>query len=248
MTDRHYTDDEVAEIFRVAAEGSASTAPPSGSAGGLTLRDLQSIARDVGIAPDAVAEAARSLDGPVARPASRTFLGLPIAVERTVSLDRRMTDAEWELLVVELREVFGARGTLRTQGSLREWSNGNLRAFLEPTSTGHRLRLGTFKGNVPPSVAVGVLTLGTSAAIAVAAVANGTLSHSLLAIAALAIAGAGFVANATLRLPGWAQQRRRQMDGIVERLAAVTHVDHGSEAQVGLSPPTDGETGVRPPN
>ena len=74
MTDRHYTDDEVAAIFRVAAEGSASSAPPSGSAGGLTLRDLQGIAREVGIAPDAVAEAARSLDRPLARPASRTFL------------------------------------------------------------------------------------------------------------------------------------------------------------------------------
>ena len=191
MTERHYTDDEVAAIFRVAAEGSESRTLPSSNADGLTLRDLQSIARDVGIAPDAVAEAARSLDRPLARPALRTFLGLPIAVERTVSLNRRLTDAEWELLVVELREVFGARGTLRAQGSLREWSNGNLRAFLEPTSTGHRLRLATFKGNVPPSVAVGALLLGTSAAIDVAAVANGTLSHSLLAIAALAIAGGG---------------------------------------------------------
>jgi hypothetical protein len=232
MTDRHYTDDEVAAIFRVAAEGSESRALPSGHADGLTLRDLQSIAREVGIAPDAVADAARSLDRPLARPASRTFLGLPIAVERTVALDRRLTDAEWELLVVELREVFNARGTLRAQGSLREWSNGNLHAFLEPTTTGHRLRLGTFKGSAPVSVAAGVVAVAMSAASGAAAAANGTLSQAALGIVVLASAGAALLANGTLRLPGWARMRSRQIDGIVERLTMATHDDHGSEEDV----------------
>ena len=206
----------------MAAEGSESRALPSGHADGLTLHDLQTIAREVGIAPDAVADAARSLDRPLARSASRTFLGLPIAVERTVALDRPLTDAEWELLVVELREVFGARGTMRAQGSLREWSNGNLHAMLEPTRTGHQFRLGTFKGNAPASVAAGVIAVAMSAVVGAAAAANGTLSQAALEIAALASVGAALLANGTLRLPGWAQLRRRQIDGIVERLTAAT--------------------------
>jgi hypothetical protein len=215
MTDRRYTDDEVAAIFRAAAEGSDSGTVPSGQAGGLTLPDLQAIAREVGIAPEAVALAARSLEHPLERPASRTFLGLPIAVERTVALDRRLTDAEWELLVVELREVFHARGTLRAQGSLREWSNGNLHAFLEPTPTGHRLRLGTVKGDARASVAVGAVSVGTALAMSAAAAASGTLAQAAVAIAALTAAGAALVANGTLRLPGWA------------RLAAAARDDHG---------------------
>src|SRR2546430_5906981 len=36
----------------------------------------------------------------------RTFLGLRIGVARTVNLNRRLTDEEWERLVVQLREVF----------------------------------------------------------------------------------------------------------------------------------------------
>ena len=40
--------------------------------------------------------------------------------------------------------------------------------------------------------------------------------------------GAALLANGTLRLPGWAQLRRRQIDGIVERLAVATQDDHGS--------------------
>jgi hypothetical protein len=228
MTHRHYDDDEVAEIFRVAAEGSEasessnSRALAGRSANGLTLDDLQAIAREVGIAPDAVERAARSLDRPRAAPVSRRLLGLPIGVQRTVVLDRRLTDAEWELLVVELREVFGARGSMRAQGSLREWHNGNLHAYLEPTPTGSRLRLGTTKGNAAASIAVGSLALLTSAVGGIASAASGTLSAVALGLGTLATMGAVLLANGTLSLPRWAELRGRQMDGIVERLTAST--------------------------
>ena len=61
---------------------------------GLTLADPQEIGREVGISPDAVAKAANALDLR-GRVVSRTFLGLPIGVERTVALNRWLTDAEW---------------------------------------------------------------------------------------------------------------------------------------------------------
>jgi hypothetical protein len=43
-----------------------------------------------------------------------------------------------ERLVVELREVFQATGTVRSSGSLREWSNGNLHALHRTHGAGHR--------------------------------------------------------------------------------------------------------------
>lgn len=232
MTDRHYNEDEVAAIFRAATEGSESRALPDGRAHGLTLHDLQDIAREVGISPSAVSRAAQSLDRPNEMAARRTFLGLPIAVERRVALNRNLTDTEWDLLVVELREVFHARGTVRTQGSLREWSNGNLHALLEPTPTGYQLRLGTFKGDARASVAVATLTLGMSVVVGALAAANGTLSHSAPGIAALATIGVVFLANGVLRLPRWARLRRRQMDDIVERLTLATQDENGSQPQL----------------
>src|SRR5436853_950075 len=110
MAERRYSDTEMAAIFRAATEGPQQT-PHSDVAPdeGLTLSDLQAIAQEVGISREAVANAAHALD--VHRGAeSRTFLGLPIGVARTVDLNRRLTNDEWERLVVQLREVFNARG------------------------------------------------------------------------------------------------------------------------------------------
>jgi len=218
MPDRHYNDDEVAAIFRAAAEGSESRTLPGGRADGLTLNDLQDIAREVGISPTAVSHAAQSLDHPRDAAIPQTFLGLPIAVERTVLLDRNLTDTEWDLLTVRLREVFHARGLVRTQGSLREWSNGNLHALLEPTPTGYQLRLGTFKGNARASTAVGALMLGMAAVVGFIVAMHGTLSDVAPGIAALTTIGAALIANSALRLPSWARQRRRQMDNIAAQL------------------------------
>ena len=222
MTERQYDENEVAAIFRTAAEGSESRTLPDRSAGWLTLRDLQSIAREVGISPDAVARAARSLDRPQKAIVSRTLLGLPIAVEHTVTLGRRLSDAEWELLVVELREVFGARGAMRADGSLREWSNGNLHALLEPTPAGHRLRLGTVKGSARGSVAAGSVAVGMFVVLSALSAMNGTLSAIAPGLAGLATMGAAFLANGTVGLKRWARLRGQQMDGIVERLTQAT--------------------------
>ena len=219
MTDpRRYNDEEVAAIFLTAAEGPQAPPlqPPRDQ--GLTLTELQEIGREVGISPEAVAQAARSLDVS-GRGVSRTLLGLPIGVERTVALNRFLSDEEWDHLVVELREVFHARGTVRTQGSLRQWTNGNLHALLEPTPGGHRLRLGTLNGNARASMTAGLGLFGISAALALATAVGGGVGHAVPGIVFLAAAGLGMVANGAFRLPGWAQLRGRQMEGVAARLA-----------------------------
>ena len=111
--------------------------------------------------------AARSLDVE-ARTPSTTILGLPISVERTVELNRWLSDAEWERLVVQLREVFSAKGRMSASGSFRQWTNGNLQALLEPSTNGHRLRLRTLKGSARGSIGVGLALIGTSLVVAIA--------------------------------------------------------------------------------
>lgn len=229
MTERRFNEDEVGEIFALAAraaeaaEGQRGPLTPLTSSQGMTLAQLQEIGRDVGIAPEDIANAARSLER-VGRPSQRKFLGLPIGVGRTVELGRKLSDEEWEHLVVDLRETFDARGTTRSDGSLRQWTNGNLQALLEPTPTGDRVRLRTVKGNALSwmTAGAGMFAIGGLMALASAiGIAEGNLALGKLGF--VAAMGAGMFALGALQLPAWARERRRQMEEIATRLVAKTN-------------------------
>jgi hypothetical protein len=221
MAERRYNDTEIAAIFRAATEGPvANPASDVPRNEGLTLSDLQTIGREVGIAPDAIAGAARALD--VHRGAGRKLLGLPIGVSRTVDLNRRLSDDEWERLVVQLRDVFDARGSTRSDGSLRQWTNGNLQVLLEPTDSGHRLRFRTVHGAAQASIAVGVVTYGAAAVTAVITALSGSLGDAMSGILFLCTAGTLFMASGALRLPRWARLRGKQMDALAAHAIAGT--------------------------
>jgi hypothetical protein len=220
MAERRYNDKEIAAIFRAAAEeGPQSPQREVARDEGLTLAELQSIGTEVGISSEAVAQAARAVDVRVGA-ASRTFLGLRIGVARTVNLNRRLTDEEWERLVVQLREVFNARGRTRSDGSLRQWTNGNLQVLLEPTETGHRLRFRTTHGAARASIGAGLAVLGVTAIVAVSGAIWGTLGDAGSGIALMAAAGVGMIASGALRLPRWARLRERQMEALAARITS----------------------------
>src|SRR5215210_5297426 len=122
--ERRYGEEEVAQIFEAAASAHGSEGRALSSAGGLSLGELQAIGGEVGIAPERIADAAAALDLRRGAAPRGTHLGMPVSVGRTVDLPRAPTDHEWELLVAELRETFGAHGKDRSSGGLRAWSNG----------------------------------------------------------------------------------------------------------------------------
>ena len=221
MTERRYNDEEVAAIFEQASTSERTGVPASREGNGVTLSALQDIGREVGISPDAIAHAARALDQ-TGRPKSRTFMGLTIGVGRTIELDRPLTDADWERLVADLRETFEARGIVRYDGPFRQWTNGNLQALVEPTASGHRVRLQTVKGDSRALMTGGLGILGMSLAtfVAVGAAAGITEAGSVAGI--LGAMGLGMFGFGALRLPGWARRRKTQIDGVLARLTPTT--------------------------
>ena len=221
MTERRFNEPEVAAIFERATEARETLQRqlPSGE-GGLTLAELQEIGREVGISSDLIVHAAHMLDQG-GRQTSRKWFGLPIGVGRTIELDRKLSEDEWERLVVDLRETFDARGTVRHEGSLRTWSNGNLQALLEPTATGHRLRLRTVKGDARSMIFGGLAMFGAATATLIVTALRGPFSDigMLSALSLLGTMGVGMIGMGALRLPGWARRRRQQMEAVAERLA-----------------------------
>jgi len=221
MSERRYSEDEVAEIFERATEAQKLAVRPSSSSEGLTLKELQDIGHDVGVSPEVVARAARSLEVPSPSP-RRTLLGLPIGVGHAVELEQPLTDSEWHRLVVSMRETFDARGKLKDEGAFKQWTNGNLEVLLEPTPTGQRLRLRTLKGNATGMIVVGAAHLGFAAFVLVEMLATGTLGERFVGLVTVLAIGLGLLVPAVVRLPGWARLRQRQMEEIAERALLMT--------------------------
>ena len=205
--------------------------PPSQETGrGLTLAELQAIGEEAGISAVAVARAASAIArGDHLPPERATMMGLPVGVARTVVFDRRVTDAEWERMVVLFRRTFGASGTVRGEGSLREWGNGRLRASLEPTAQGgHQLRLTTTKSDAVVFNILGTVfsTLGLSLTALVAIKTGFDPSAAWFGPLAIAAGGLAAFARNAIVLPRWYTRRATQMATI--SAAASELVDEGA--------------------
>jgi hypothetical protein len=221
MSERQYSEEEVAAIFARASETEHAALPASTQGMGLTLAALQEIGREVGISPESISLAARSLDQG-GKAVSARFLGLPIGVGRTVEFDRPLSDSDWEGLVADLRTTFQARGAVRYDGPFRQWTNGNLQALVEPTPTGHRLRLQTMKGDARALMIGGSVVLGGASATLIAMAASGGLNSlgAAAGVGIMALTGLGMFAAGALRVPGWARRRRAQIEEVIARLGS----------------------------
>lgn len=157
--------------------------------------------------------------------ARRTVLGQNIGVGRSVDLPRPLTEAEWNRLVVDLRETFDAKGKIKNEGAFRQWTNSNLQALLEPTDTGQRLRLRTFKGNAMTFQGMGLAFMAVPPLIFLArALAGSAMGDPMDAIIIGVMGLAGFLGS-RLTVPGWARTRADQMDAIIARLSASITAD-----------------------
>jgi hypothetical protein len=171
----------------------------------------------VGIAPERIAHAAAALELRGAASPRRTHLGMPVSVGRTVDLPREPTEREWELLLAELRQTFGAHGKDRSSGGLRAWTNGNLHAYVEPTQDGHRLRLGSTKGDGATLGWMGIAGLLAGLVMLALFFLSGELEEEAVTAVIFAVMGAVALGWNALRLPRWAQEREEQMEYVAAR-------------------------------
>ena len=215
MSERRFDEAEVAEIFRAAAELENASPKALARVDGMTLAELQQIGEEAGLRPDLVARAAAAQVTAGSASTSR-LLGLPIGVSHTVDLDHAVNDQEWALLVSNLRETFDAKGVLRQDGAFRQWSNGNLHVLVEPTPSGSRVRFRTRNALSQTLITGGSLAVFGALAMVVMDSAGADAARQSVALLA---AGGGMGLWGALRLPPWAQRRRRQMEELSRKLA-----------------------------
>lgn len=220
--ERKYHDEEVKEILGLAADTDEDGRPAASDKEGLTLSELQEVGVEVGMDPGRIAEAAFAVDTRREVLPRRTSLGMPISVGRVIEFPRAVTDREWELLVAELRETFGARGQVSSRGGVREWTSASLHAFLEPTETGHRLRLRDHRGGAMVLNRMGVTGLAMGLILLTMFLTTGPSPARLeLLMMILVGMGGGALASNILSLPRWAREREGQMEYLAGRVGAL---------------------------
>lgn len=145
MTEQRFTDREIGLILKRAVEleeGSPSEGLPS--ARGLTLRELQEIAKDAGIDPGMVGRAAQELEG--RRSLDPPSIGGPSPVRRDVRTvpGELSREAIGELIRVVDQEVEAQGTVVEALGGVRWTSNGrflNTQISVEPSGEDTLLRV-----------------------------------------------------------------------------------------------------------
>jgi len=226
--ERRYQDHEIREILDLAIgqdDGPAQSLP---AVDGLTLIELQDVAREVGLPPDRIAQAVAAFEGRGESVPRATTLGLPTSVGRVVPLPRNPSDREWELLIAELRTTFGGKGEVTSHGGLREWTHGRVQAFIEPTETGHRLRL-TDSNAAVAGVVLGGFVLAFAVLILVVLLGKGDPGFKLAVPAFFSLIGGSLVAGSAISLPKWVREQERRME----------HISRHAVSLLGLPRPRD---------
>ncbi|MES3035571.1 MAG: hypothetical protein V4813_16335 [Gemmatimonadota bacterium] len=213
-SEQRLSDADVSLVLRRAGEMTAAQ--------GLTVAQVQEIARDVGLEPDAVQRAlAESASGALRPAAMQRSLGVPVGVNKDVMLPGVLSDEGWDVLVSVLRATFNAHGKETRSGSVREWRNGRLRVAVEPAAGGQRLRMSTLKEGALTAPMIGSVSGVVYSASLVAA---STSKPALLMLAAVpAMLAAACAAWPFLTLPRWARARSTQFDAIAREAMALVN-------------------------
>jgi hypothetical protein len=219
--ERRYQDHETRQILELAIGEDDGQPQPLPAGDGLTLRELQETGQELGLSPDRITHAVAAFEGRGELVPRRTMLGLPTSVGRVVQLPRNPSQREWELLVAELRTTFDTKGEVTAQGGLREWSDGTLHAFIEPTESGHRLRLVDSSVAAVAGPVLGGALLSFALIVFLALLTKVDPGLKLAFPALLALLGGGLAGGSLLSLPKWAREQEKRMEHISRHAASL---------------------------
>jgi hypothetical protein len=227
-----YSDSEVAEIVRRAAE--EQVAHPTDA--GMSLRTVQQIAGDVGISPERVERAAHGLEGrergvaPAGSVVADRWLGAPMLLADERVVDGEVPDSAHDEIIDEVQATFSTEGEAVTRGAALTWRAskpvlGKRRAVqVRVTSKGGqtRIRVEERVGELALTLYSGILIGGGVGGVAtILAIGLGWLGHGFESglLSAAWLGGMYGLTRWVFRLV--ARGKRADLEALGERIADV---------------------------
>lgn len=236
MSDRTYTEQEVASLLERAAELQLQRSRRPEDRPGLTLGELQAIAAETGLDPALLRQAAAELDAP-SRPlldASTGTSNTHVFIER--SAPGPLTSDAWEDIVAELRHRFDTdlgrmmgtpgMGTSSTEqiGRTVEWRHTSLagvetRVMIRTRDEGLRIRLSQRVGWGSPLAEAS--TYGALLAFFVAFTVGAVASSGWAGLAAFVLALCATIPLITYADRAWRAKKHRELNALADRVVAL---------------------------
>ena len=231
--ERRYTDDEVALILRRAAELGGETGPSRSE--GLSLAEIQQVAREVGIDPGAVARAAATLQTRK-RDRLAAILGGPMHYRLEATMPRRASDADLGRILQSIRRAAGRQGQATQVLDSVEWRTSGEREgsqlFVTLTTGGEKTTIEVTGDR--QATAMLLYVLSGFAAMIVSLIVGVSLEAGWAAGGVVAgVLGGVFLLSRTI----WSHTGRalaRKLESI--RDAAVKAVEHTTDESSGPGP------------
>ena len=242
---RQYSDEEVQQVIRHAAEMQAERPTQEGA---LSQGALEQVAAEVGISPQRVRAAVQEMDGPSPLATHEPgrwvwFHGARtrIRVERTV--EGEVPESEFVVLVDEIRRVLGMAGHPSTFGRSLDWSTSvagqgvgrELHVTVTPRGGKTYISVDEALGNLAGGLFGGVMGGGGGAGGGMSlGIIAGELGLVGLGIgaAALAVSGAWMIARSIFR--SVVRKRSNQLERLADHLA--THIERAAAEHARLQP------------
>jgi hypothetical protein len=118
---RRFSEKEVALIIKRASELQQDEAPAE-STTGMSLAELEQVAREAGLDPALVRRAATDLDTRVTQQEPSRFIGAPTNLHLERTIEGEVPVDEYEPMVLEIQRVLGGVGTASTLGRTLQWT------------------------------------------------------------------------------------------------------------------------------
>jgi hypothetical protein len=120
-TSRRFNEKEVALIIKRASELQQSEPTPESNTG-MSLAELEQVAREAGLDPELVRRAAADLDTRVTDQTPNRFLGAPTVLRLERTIEGEVPAEEYEPMVLEMQRILGGVSTASTLGRTLQFS------------------------------------------------------------------------------------------------------------------------------
>jgi hypothetical protein len=224
-TRRRFDDEQVSLILRRAAELQEEQGAGDRASSGMTLADLEEVAREAGLDPALVRRAAAEVgDGGGARtPAlgGSPFLGAPTMLRAERIVDGELPTAEFEAVLDEIRREFNDVGIVSALGRTRTGRQISVTVVARGGTTGIRIEesTGGLAGGLFGGLMGGLGGGGTGIAVGIGIGAF----HSLPIAAVIwgTLLGGSYVLARTI-FTSLSRRRAAALTGLADRLAELT--------------------------